>query len=147
VNSYADLSFATEYFANRTFADKWNSTEESERQKYLATASGLIEIFCTFFDDDGMAFVYSASNAPEFLKKACCEQALYMLNLGKDPTQADKKTTLGIRSTDGTTFDKEMSADILCVQCRVILERNGVEIDSRALPGSAGSVDSGFVIK
>ena len=144
--SFADTTFAEEYFSDRAFVDNWNDASEKEKQQFLGSATKNIETFCTFFDDEGLPFVYTDSGAPVWLKEACCEQALYLLNLGKDPTQADKKTTLGIRSSDGTTFDKSFSADILCVQCRAILERNGAEIDSTAV-NSSGGVSWGQVIK
>jgi hypothetical protein len=147
METFADLNFADSYFSNRAFADKWLATADDQKQKFLATATNMIEVLCTFFDDDDMPFVYAASEAPVWPKEAVCEQALYLLNIGKDPTQADKKTTLGIRTTDGTTFDKSFSADLLGIQCRVILERNGAEIDSAAIAGTPGNVSSGWVVK
>ena len=57
--------------------------------------------------------------------RATCEKALHLLNLVKDPTQNDKKTTLGIASTDGTVFDKSFAADIICPLTCQILENNG----------------------
>lgn len=147
METFADLTFADSYFSSRAFADKWTTATEESKQKFLATSTKLIETLCVFYDDDGMPFVYTASGAPEWLKEACCEQALYLLNLGKDPTQADKKTTLGVRVFNGTTFDKSFAADLLCVQCRVILERNGADIDSAATAGEPGGVSSGWVIK
>ena len=144
--SFADTSFAGEYFADRAFVDNWNAASEKEKQQFLGTATKHIETFCTFYDDSGLPFVYTESGAPVWLKEACCEQALYLLNLGKDPTQADKKTTLGIRSTEGTTFDKSFSADILGVQCCAILERNGAVIDDTAINASGG-ISWGQIIK
>jgi hypothetical protein len=57
---------------------------------------------------------------------------LYLINLGKDPTQADKKTTLGIVSTDGTVFDKSFAADIISPNCRRIIIANGGSVSSSA---------------
>lgn len=147
MESFSNLTFADSYFGNRAFAEKWLAATDEQKQKFLATATNMIEVLCTFYDDDNMPFVYAPSSAPDWLKKACCEQALYLLNLGKDPTQADKKTTLGVRVFNGTTFDKSFTADLLCVQCRTILERNGAEIDSAAIAGSPGGVSAGWVVK
>lgn len=147
METFADLIFADSYFSNRAFADKWLATADEQKQQFLATATNMIEVLCTFFDDNNMPFVYTVSGVPTWLKGACCEQALYLLNLGKDPTQADKKTTLGVRTFNGTTFDKSFSADLLGVQCRSILERNGAQIDSAATAGESGSVSSGWIIK
>ena len=145
---YADLTFAEEYFSDRAYTDNWQNAAESDKLKALGMATNLIETFCQFYDDFGMPFLYGIGNAPEWLKKACCEEALYLLNLGKDPTQPDEVTVMGIAGTKGTTFDPTMKADILCVPCRRILEANGGEIDSEAVSGtSGGGVDVGFVIK
>jgi hypothetical protein len=125
---YANLTFADEYFAARAYSENWQNAAEADRNKFLAMATNLIETFCQFFDDSGMPFLYSVDGSPDWLKKACCEEALYLLNLGKDPTQPDEVTVMGIAATKGTTFDKSMKADILCVQCRRILEANGGEL-------------------
>lgn len=125
--SYADVAWADEYFAMRAFADGWNAAG-NDKGKYLATATQQIKDFCAFTDEKG-AFVYEEESLeyilPSWLKRATCEQALHLLNLAKDPTQNDKKTTLGVASTDGTVFDKAFAADILCPVCRRILENNG----------------------
>lgn len=125
--SYADIVWADEYFARRAFADAWQKAEYSKAQ-YLETATQQIKDFCAFTDESG-AFVYEEDSSeyviPVWLKRATAEQALHLLNLGKDPTRNDKKTTLGIVSTDGTVFDKSFAADILCAVCCQILENNG----------------------
>ena len=145
---YADLTFAEEYFSDRAYTDEWQNAAESDKLKALRMATNLIETFCQFFNGVGMPFLFSIDLAPDWLKKACCEEALYLLNLGKDPTQPDEVTVMGIASTKGTTFDSTMKADILCVSCRRILEANGGEIDSEAVSGtSGGDVDVGFVVK
>lgn len=137
--SYADVLWAEEYFAMRAFADVWDNAGEN-KQKYLETATQQIKDFCAFVDEKG-AFIYDENNLeehiiPAWLKRATAEQALHLLNLGKDPTQNDKKTTLGIASTDGTVFDKTFAADILCPICCQILENNGGVLVSGATAGS-----------
>jgi hypothetical protein len=126
--SYADVNWADEYFALRAFSDAWNAAGEN-KMLYLETATNQIKDYCVFVDEKG-AYTYNENDNSEFvipawLRRATCEQALHLLNLVKDPTQNDKKTTLGIVSTDGTVFDKSFAADILCPLCRRILENNG----------------------
>lgn len=141
--SYCDADFADAYFSKRAFAEKWSGDAET-KAKYLETASGMIRDYCTFEDDDGV-FVYDETDQGKhpveaWLKRATCEQALHLLNLGKDPTQADKKTTLGIvRADDGTTFDKSFAADVLCMTCRMILESNGGMIADDTTAGDSGA--------
>lgn len=125
--SYADIAWADEYFAMRAFADVWGGAGDN-KQKYLSTATQQIKDYCAFVDEKG-AFVYEEGSdeyvIPVWLKRATAEQALHLLNLGKDPTQNDKKTTLGISSADGNVFDKRFAADVLCPLCCRILENNG----------------------
>lgn len=125
--SYVDVTWADEYFAMRAFADVWQKAEHSKAQ-YLETATQQIKDFCAFTDEKG-AFIYEEDSSeyviPVWLKRATAEQALHLLNLAKDPTQNDKKTTLGVSSTEGTVFDKSFAADILCAVCCRILENNG----------------------
>lgn len=125
--SYADVNWADEYIALRAFSEAWDNAGEN-KLKFLETATLQIKDFCAFVDEKG-AFVYDEESTeyviPAWLKRATVEQALHLLNIAKDPTQNDKKTTLGIATTDGTAFDKSFAADILCPTCCRILENNG----------------------
>lgn len=143
--SYCTVAFADEYFAKRAFSDGWNGA--SDKESFLMLATEFIMDYCTFYDDNGDSFSYSDDmELPEWLQKATAEEALYLINLGKDPTQADKKTTLGIASADGAVFDKSFAADIIGVQCRIIIEKNGGTIDSDAI--SCGkNVSQGWIRK
>lgn len=135
---FADASFADEYFARRAFAGAWQTAEGKEG--LLNLASDLITEYCQFYDEYGNPCHYADEDAPEWLKRAAAEQALYLLNLGKDPTQADKKTTLGIiRTDDGTTFDKSFAADIIGPLAAKIITKNGGEILPGATAASGGS--------
>lgn len=142
--SYADITFADEYFRKRAFSTAWAGDEKGV---YLETAAQQIADYCLFEDEYGDPMEFSDSDAPEWLKRANCEQALYLLNLGKDPTQADKKTTLGISSTDGTVFDKSFAADVLCLNCRRILENHGGILSGDAVADDRGKISSGWVVK
>lgn len=142
--AYCDTTFADEYLLAGAFADGWSG---ENRGKYLESATRMIKQFCNFRDDDGF-FVYDEEVLPEipvWLKEATCEQALYLLNLGKDPTQADKKTTIGVQSTEGTVFNKDFRADILAPACAYILEAHGGIISDGAR--SVSGVSWSFVDK
>lgn len=137
LNSYTDVSFADAYFARRAFSSQWHSC--NEREVYLHTASMMIATYATWPEIDGVT-------TPEWLQEATCEQALYLLNLGKDPTQADKKTTLGIVSTDGTVFDKSFSADILSPAAVRLIKANGGAVSAGAV-SSSSAVSVGRIAK
>lgn len=145
MESYCTITQADD-FLFRPFTEAWDGLEDTDKEKYLAFSSSLIHEFCFFLDEMGEVFQYDYENVPDWLAHATAEQALYLVTLGKDPTAADKKTTLGIISTEGTTFDKSFAADILCVQCRTILENNGGMISSNA-EASGNNVSWGFIRK
>lgn len=139
MSTYATIEYANEYFMLRAFAGAWEQAGD-EKEKLLNFATQLIKEYCSFEDElNGGVFIYEeVGENQEWLKNACCEQALYLANLGKDPTQADKKTTLGIASTEGTVFDKAFAADIIAPRCRIILENHGGILTSDAISGGGG---------
>lgn len=147
MTSYATIEYANEYFTLRAFANAWEQTGD-EKEKLLNLATQLIKEYCAFEDElNGEMFVYEeVAEDQNWLRDATCEQALYLANLGKDPTQADKKTTLGIASTEGTVFDKSFAADIIAPRCRMILENHG-GILSPGAAGGSGGIGSGMVSK
>ena len=147
MESYASIEYANEYFMLRAFAGAWATTGD-DKAKLLNLSTRLIKEYCTFEDElNGGMYVYEeVGDEQNWLKDACCEQALYLANLGKDPTQADKKTTLGIASTEGTVFDKSFAADIIAPRCRVILETHGGILLMDASAGSGG-IGSGRIFK
>ena len=140
LDSYAELLWAEEYFRTRAFSDAWQSC--GNKEVFLHTASLLISQYAVFPDVDKVDY---EANPPLWLKSATCEQALYLLNLGKDPTQADKKTTLGVASTEGTVFNKSFRADILSPATVRLIKVNGGAISSGAVSSSA--VHTGSVAK
>lgn len=148
MTSYATVEYANEYFMLRAFSNAWEQAGE-DKGKLLNFATELIKEYCTFEDElNGGFFVYDeVEEGREWLMDATCEQALYLANLGKDPTQADKKTTLGIASTEGTVFDKSFSADIIGPRCRRILEAHGGILTDGASAAGSGSIGSGRVWK
>lgn len=140
--SYCDIAYADTYISAGAFASKW-AGENTLKQKFLEQATRFIKEYSWFTDESGDVFRYdeTAEGAviPEWLKQATCEEALYLITLGKDPTAADKKLTLGIKSTDGTVFDKEFQADILCPACIRLIESNGGMIEGGAVSGNGVS--------
>lgn len=140
--AYCSVEYASAYLNSRSFTEAWDAATSTEKGKFLFTASMLIDRFCAFSNADATPVEYkSEADAPAWLKDATTEQALYLATLGKDPTAADKKLTLGVKSTDGTVFDKSFAADILCLNCRSIIERNGGSVAGDAVAGGFGTGD------
>ena len=150
---FATVEAADEYFGARAYSSGWTALADDEtKSQYLNLASVIIRIFSSFTPEDADAPV--SIDDPEIIAKyalasvleaACLEEALHLVNLGKDPTQTLKVLNLGILSTDGTTFDHSFVADILCPFTVRILKNAGFEISSEATGGD--SVQIGIITK
>lgn len=150
---FATVEAADSYFRSRAYSSGWTALSgEEEKEQYLNLASVIIRIFSSFTPEDAEEPVNI--DDPEIVEKymltdsleaACLEEALHLVNLGKDPTQTLKVLNLGILSTDGTTFDHSFVADILCPFTVRILKNAGFEISSEATGG--GSVQVGLITK
>lgn len=150
---FATVEAADAYFGARAYSSGWTALSDDEtKAQYLNLASVIIRIFSSFTPEDADAPV--SIDDPDIVEKymladsleaACLEEALHLVNLGKDPTQTLKVLNLGILSTDGTTFDHSFVADILCPFTVRILKNAGFEISSEATGG--GSVQVGLITK
>lgn len=150
---FATVESADSYFGARAYSSGWTALADDEtKSQYLNLASVIIRIFSSFtpddeeekvnFDDPEIVEKYALAGA---LESACLEEALHLVNLGKDPTQTLKVLNLGILSTDGTTFDHSFVADILCPFTVRILKNAGFDISSEATGG--GSLQVGILSK
>lgn len=149
IPAYCDVEYADEYMRGLLFRDSWTSANDDQKSAALITATRLIKQFSVFvFPDSDVPYKYDERKdfIPDWLKRANCEEALYLLNLARDP-RFDKKLTLGIASTDGTVFSKDFTADILCLSCRTLIEDNEGEVFPAALGGTSRSVETGSVFK
>ena len=150
---FATVESADSYFSSRAYSSGWTALADDEtKSQYLNLASFIIRIFASFTPEDADAPV--SIDDPEIIAKyalssvleaACLEEALHLVNLGKDPTQTLKVLNLGILSTDGTTFDHSFVADILCPFTVRILKNAGFEVSSDETGG--GSVQVGIITK
>lgn len=150
---FATVEAANIYFSARAYSSGWTALAgEEEKAQYLNLASVIIRIFSSFTPEDSESTVNI--DDPEIVKKydlanvleaACLEEALHLVNLGKDPTQTLKVLNLGILSTDGTTFDHSFVADILCPFTVRILKNAGFEISIEET--GVGSVQVGIITK
>ena len=150
---FATVEAADAYFGARAYSSGWTALADDEtKSQYLNLASVIIRIFSSFTPEDADAPV--SIDDPEIIGKyalssvleaACLEEALHLVNLGKDPTQTLKVLNLGILSTDGTTFDHSFVADIICPFTVRILKNAGFDISSEETGG--GSVQIGIITK
>lgn len=139
ITPYCTLEYADAYFSQRLNVEAWDAAEESTRSKALATATRQIRQFARFYDDIDRPIELDPENLPPQVPEAAAEQAIYLLTLGFDPAQPKKVNTLGILSTDGTVFDKTMTAAILCDTTVRLLENAGAEILENAGMNATGA--------
>lgn len=146
IEPFATVVVADSYFTMRAFSSNWLALVEEEKEQYLALASAIIRIFASYTpENEDEAIVLSVENIEKYdlaevLETACFEEALYLVNLGKDPTQTLKVLTLGILSTDGTTFSHDFVADIFCPVVVRFLKDAGFEIAAEATNGDSEQV-------
>ena len=150
---FATCESADSYFGARAYSSGWTALADDEtKAKYLNLARVIIRNISSFTPEDAEASV--SIDDPDIVEKymladsleaACLEEALHLVNLGKDPTQTLKVLNLGILSTDGTVFDHSFVADILCPFTVRILKNAGFEVSGEATGG--GSVQIGIITK
>ena len=132
---YLDVTAADAYFANRLNAGNWDNATAGNKSKSLIMARNMIDDFVTFSDvDTNEEITYDSSDAPDLLKYANAEQALYLL--GVDPTAHLEVLGLGIKIAKGTEFDKSFTADMLCDSCLAKLK--GINSDDVRVNISSG---------
>lgn len=125
---YCDAEYADAYFNERLNADAWAAANDETKHKALVTATRLIRDYAIFYDEYDHPVQLNPEDPPPQVCDATAEEALYLLNLGFDPTQPKKVLTLGIVTTEGTTFDRNMTAAIIGEQAARLLKNAGAEL-------------------
>lgn len=87
-NSYASISYANEYFASRLHTNSWDTAVVADRTKALAMATRSIDRLSLTGDkptgQENHFPVDGATEIPDDIKIACCEEALSLLD-GVEP--------------------------------------------------------------
>lgn len=133
------LSDAESYFANRLYADTWDSRSSPDKLKAVSWATAII----------GGAFVfgenaYSIENDitiwDTHVVAAVCEQALWCLRA--DPTEYPALLTLGISegaAGASAKFDRSFVAPLICETAKALVGELGV------LNSESGTIKSYFL--
>jgi len=110
-NSYISVADADDYFLTRLNSAKWTSSTPTDKENALITATTMIDCLYIFngektdpaqpleFPRDG------ATEIPDKIKLATCEQAFYLLSVGdvtipSASAEGVKKATLGSMSVE-----------------------------------------------
>ena len=130
--AWADL-----YFSESKFNEAWDDASDEKKISALKTATYFIDLYVTFFDEDGEPFMFTPDGTDDWddeiiplrLKQACAQEAIYLLSLDDNPAEPHPLTILGLISADGKKFDKDYTPPIFPKGVVKLLRALGGEVD------------------
>lgn len=127
---FCSVSWADNFIIGHRWADEWTSANIDERSEALVSATSVIHNFCQFFDNNLNIITYHPNNEdddsiPEWLKEACCYEALYFLHLENDPARPFPLGILGLIKSGQETFSHDYEPPLFPDLVRRIIEENG----------------------
>lgn len=130
---YVTAAEATQYFATRLDSEAWEKADDLTRGAALATATRRINMQRLRRKWTG------PDNAPQAVKDACCEEALFLLAMSADDKMTQRKQALGI--VGASVGDANEYAQQSVVQARAQGAQRLLSPDARALlaPYKAGA--------
>lgn len=158
-NSYVTVDYADDYALLRIGTTAWAALTTANKQAYLVTATRMLETYFAFRGnpaDESQALhwpavddiswdtlTFDSDTIPEAVKRATCEQALYLLRINaiEDPTAI----MAGLASVQvgaiEVEFDKSMTPDQIPGYVAAMLARYGTMVaGARKYGVSQGSV-------
>lgn len=133
------LSDAESYFANRLYADTWDSRSSPDKLKAVSWASKMIAGAFTFTEDAYTIEGDLVTWHPQIIA-AVCEQAAWLLST--DPTKYPELLTLGIAEGNAgasAKFDKSFVAPLICEAAKALVGELG------AFNSESGTIKSYFL--
>ena len=156
ISPYCTVDWATSFFQQYRFEDKWENASPEKRLSAVCCATDFIDSFCRFFDENNNPFFLSHADefSPEHpddfgndvnpykIKQACALEALYLLGLDDNPAEPHPLTILGLIRGDFGQVDPSLVPPIFSKQVSKLLISLGGEIDPDARPdGGIGFFD------
>lgn len=151
------LEFANLFIGAHRWKDNWVAAGDTEKNEALVNATQVILQFCKFPktgedvtaigggtivvdetlppDGEGIEYIdYTPAstddpNVPDWLRQACCYEALYFFDLENDPARPFPLGILGIIKDNKTTFDHNYEPPLFSMMCRSLLENNGAIVE------------------
>jgi len=138
------VAFGDAFLGEHRWSDNWSASESDGKSEALVHATNIILRFCSFVDSDGVDVTYAPTSEtdeliPDWLRQACCYEALYFLDLDNDPSRPFPLGILGLIKSGTELFDHEYEPPLFSVMCRRVLESNGASVDDP----NAGGTDWG----
>lgn len=101
-NSYISVADANTYFEDRLDADEWINADDTVKAKALITATRSIDreplIGKKYSDDQTLQFprLTDGASIPQIVKDACCEEALFLLQMTSYQKKREREHALGM---------------------------------------------------
>lgn len=140
ITPYCSMAWAEQYFSEFIFNEFWGQASAEKKASALKSATMFINDFTTFYDEKDDPVFYKPDGSDDFdndviplnLKRACAQEAEYLLSLDDNPAAPNPLTILGLLSADGKRFDTTMTAPILTKGVVRLLEFLNAEVDPDA---------------
>ena len=144
---FCSVAWGDEFFAKQHWINNYVGATEDERLAHIINSTKVIQTFVTFYGEPDpftgiqpiIKYEPTAAEGddsiPDWLKEACCYEALYFFDLENDPSRPFPLGILGIIKDGTTVFDHEYEPPLFSAMARRILENNGgVVLDPYAGP-------------
>lgn len=141
ITPFCTLEWAEKFFLEFIYNEYWSGSSREKKLSALKTASTFINDFVTFYDENSDPVFYRPDGESDFdnvtiplnLKRACAQEAEYLLSLDDNPAAPHPLTILGMISADGKHFDKDMAAPIFTKGVVRLLISLNAEVDPDAV--------------
>lgn len=138
---FCSVTWADEFFAKQHWVNNYTAAESDDRLAHLINSTKVIQTFVKFYGDpdpltgERPQIFYNPTSAdgddniPDWLKEACCYEALYFFDLENDPSRPFPLGILGIIKDGTTVFDHDYEPPLFSRMALQILLNNGGEVD------------------
>lgn len=128
------VAYGDEFLTGHHWANGWTDATDDVKSEVLTNSTSVILRFCKFFDENENEIDYTPTSetsdkTPDWLRQACCYEALYFLDLENDPARPFPLGILGIIKDGKTVFDHAYEPPLFSAFARKILEENGAVVD------------------
>jgi len=124
------VAYADGFLGEHRWSENWTASTAAGKSEALVNATNVIQRFCTFVDSDGEALSYNPESEadegiPDWLRQACCYEALYFLDLDNDPARPFPLGILGLIKSGSDSFSHDYEPPLFSQMAKAVIEKNG----------------------
>lgn len=147
---FCSVAWGDEFFLKQHWQNNYTAADEATRLAHLINSTKVIQTFVKFFtkpdpvtgEQTQIFYEPTASDGddkiPDWLKEACCYEALYFFDLENDPSRPFPLGILGIIKDGTTVFDHEYEPPLFSKMALQILLNNGGVVEDPYDPTKGG---------